>query len=350
MRMRKNLLLFFFSVMACVAGAQTTRTYTDKLVVTIDGVSSEPMDATIVLEDLGDGTCNVSLQNFALVSGEDAIPVGNINVKGMALTDAGAYKAIAADQVIQITPGEPADAGWIGPMLGDVPIKLTGKLTDEKLYCTIDIDMSETLGQVIAVVFGSDLEGGDTPVSGKVYTDKLVVTIDGVSSEPMDATIVLEDLGDGTCNVSLQNFALVSGEDAIPVGNINVKGMALTDAGAYKAIAADQVIQITPGEPADAGWIGPMLGDVPIKLTGKLTDEKLYCTIDIDMSETLGQVIAVVFGSDMTTGIRPVAQTAGRVDVYTLNGVCVRRGVAEASALNGLQRGVYVVNGKKIIK
>lgn len=185
----------------------------------------------------------------------------------------------------------------------------------------------------------------------RTYTDKLVVTIDGESTEPMDATILLEETVDGTYNLSLQNFYLVSGDDALPVGNINVTGLTTTGEGSYKTIAADQVIQITPGEPEDAGWVGPMLGDVPIKLAGKLTDEKLYCAIDIDMSESLGQVIAVVFGSDMLVdGIRPVPQTNGAVDVYTLKGVCVRRGVAEASALKGLRRGVYVVNGKKVIK
>ncbi len=343
----------FCCMAAALAGAQTTRTYTDKLVVTVDGESSDPMDATILLEDLGDGTCNLSLKNFTLVSGEDAISVGNINVTNLTVTEGDSYKNLVCGQIIQVVPGEPEDEGWIGPMLGDVPIRLTGKLTDEKLYCTIDIDMSETLGQLIGVVFGTDMEeGGGTPSTGKIYTDKLVVTVDGTSSDPMDATILLEDLGDGTCNVSLKNFALVSGEDAIPVGNIDIKGLTVTDGGSYKSLACEQIIQIQPGEPEDEGWIGPMLGDVPIRLTGKFTDDKFYCTIDIDMSETLGQVIGVKFGSDIIVdGIcRVVTAATGRVDVYTLNGVCVRRGVSAASALDGLQRGVYVVNGKKIIK
>lgn len=186
----------------------------------------------------------------------------------------------------------------------------------------------------------------------RTYTDKLVVTVDGESSDPMDATILLEDLGDGTCNLSLKNFTLVSGEDAISVGNINVTNLTVTEGDSYKNLVCEQIIQVVPGEPEDEGWIGPMLGDVPIRLTGKFTDDKFYCTIDIDMSETLGQVIGVKFGSDIIVdGIcRVVTAATGRVDVYTLNGVCVRRGVSAASALDGLQRGVYVVNGKKIIK
>lgn len=37
--MKRNLLLMFCCMAAALAGAQTTRTYTDKLVVTVDGES-----------------------------------------------------------------------------------------------------------------------------------------------------------------------------------------------------------------------------------------------------------------------------------------------------------------------
>lgn len=38
------------------------------------------------------------------------------------------------------------------------------------------------------------------------------------------------------------------------------------------------------------------------------------------------------------------------VNVYSMNGVCVKAGVKASEALNGLQRGAYIVNGKKVIK
>ena len=38
------------------------------------------------------------------------------------------------------------------------------------------------------------------------------------------------------------------------------------------------------------------------------------------------------------------------VDVYALSGVCVRSQVKKSKALNGLQKGIYIINGKKIIK
>lgn len=39
-----------------------------------------------------------------------------------------------------------------------------------------------------------------------------------------------------------------------------------------------------------------------------------------------------------------------RVDVYTLSGVCVRKNVPAASALDGLDRGIYIVGGQKVSK
>ena len=55
---------------------------------------------------------------------------------------------------------------------------------------------------------------------------------------------------------------------------------------------------------------------------------------------------------DGTTGIEGVSgETADQlVDVYTLSGVKVKGGVKASEALDGLQRGIYIVNGKKIIK
>ena len=53
-----------------------------------------------------------------------------------------------------------------------------------------------------------------------------------------------------------------------------------------------------------------------------------------------------------STGISPVKPSAAdsRVDVYTISGVMVRKGVASSVALKDLPNGVYVVNGKKMVK
>lgn len=50
------------------------------------------------------------------------------------------------------------------------------------------------------------------------------------------------------------------------------------------------------------------------------------------------------------TGILNLENPNAKVDVYTVSGVCVRKNVPAASALNGLSRGVYIVGGQKVVK
>lgn len=59
--------------------------------------------------------------------------------------------------------------------------------------------------------------------------------------------------------------------------------------------------------------------------------------------------LALDFG---TTGITDTALAAEdvRVDVYTISGVLVRSEVKASEALDGLSKGIYIVNGKKILK
>ena len=50
------------------------------------------------------------------------------------------------------------------------------------------------------------------------------------------------------------------------------------------------------------------------------------------------------------TGIVNLENPNAKVDVYTISGVCVRKNVPAASALNGLSHGVYIVGGQKVVK
>lgn len=187
----------------------------------------------------------------------------------------------------------------------------------------------------------------------KTYTDDLVVTINDQSSPAQEADIQVEFLENNKCNLSLKNFCLGAGEDIIYVGNIVLNDIELTEADGYKTFEVEQVINITPGDLPDVNgsdWIGPFLQDVPIKMTGKINDEKLYCLIDIDMMSSLKQIIKVTFGSDITTSINHISAENGKVNVYSINGVCVAKNINAAHALDNLKKGIYIVNGQKVIK
>lgn len=179
------------------------------------------------------------------------------------------------------------------------------------------------------------------------YNEKLVVTINEVSTDSIPAAITVVDNGDGTCDFSLKNFMLV-GEDApMPIGNVDLKGVKMETIDGISTISTNQSIIIQPGDDPnynESQWLGPMLEEVPIVLTGKLTATALYANIDIDMTESLEQVINVVVGQEknVTSGINGVKVTpsTNATAIYTLGGVRV----------NKATKGVYVINGKKVIK
>ena len=189
-----------------------------------------------------------------------------------------------------------------------------------------------------------------TPLAAQNYNEKLIVTINGESTDSIPAAITVVEREDGLIDFTLTNFMLVTGEDAMPIGNIKLSGIEVTAHDSYKEIKTSQNIVIEPGDipnvPAES-WLGQYLGEVPIALEGILTDTRLYATIDIDMMASLGQVIQVVVGNATNTSISQTVTTrpTQAQGVYTLQGIRVADQLSDA-----LPKGLYIVNGKKILK
>lgn len=332
--MKKFLLTIAVALTAMFATAQT-KTYTDELNVTINGTSSAPQQTTINVEAEANGTYTLSLLNFVMANGEDKIPVGNIVVPAIAVTESNGIKNFTTKQTVPLTEGDPEIASfWLASMLQEITVDIKGKMTDGSLYCTIDIDLTEAMGQVVAVTFGKDIK------ATRNYTDALVVTINGNSSTPQQTKINVDEKTDGTYTLSLNNFMLVDTESTIPVGNIVIHNIAADEADGVKNFAVNQKINIVEGDVEAPFWMGPQLGEVPVDMTGKMTEYKLYCDINIDMSTLLGQVIYVKFGNEDVTGIEQIAGEKGEKVVFDLTGRRVEAITAP---------GIYIVNGKKVI-
>ncbi len=292
------------------------KVYTEPLVVTINGESTEPQDASVTVMTNSDGTINFVLQNFCLAMGDNSLPVGNIRIDNLPVTKGeDGLKHISYDGPLTIQPGNMEGVGeseWLGPMLGEIPLKLEGKMSGRKLFVTIDIDMQAILGQIIYVQLGTD----DFPtITSKVYTDKIIVSIDEETSDPQEASVLVEDNGDGTVNFELENFILGEAPFALPIGNIRVEDLtAVEGEDGMRHISYAGPITIQPGNVEGVEeWYGPMLGQIPISLTGKMDDEKLIVSIDINF---MSQIVTVQFGGDLPpVGVTGDANGDGVVDV-----------------------------------
>ena len=161
------------------------------------------------------------------------------------------------------------------------------------------------------------------------YSGKLTVNVNGeVVAEQSDVNITVINNEDGSANLSLNNFVMGSIEDGIGVGNIKLENVPSAKACGFTAIAINKDILITDGDlEAIPYWLGPDLGEVPIRLNALFNDSELRVHIDIDMSQTdLGQVIEVDFetpGVDKpaSSGIRGDLDGDGKVDVSDVNHV-----------------------------
>lgn len=266
----------------------STETFTDKLVVSINGESSDPQDATVEVGHLKNGNINFTLNNFEL-SGVGA--VGNISIENIK------YNAQEGTFLYEGTVfiGKGTKAGvesWLGPSLGIIPLKMHGQIYEAAgtryLLVTIDIDMQEGLGQTIHVTYGA------IPVSSETFTDDLVVSINGISTTKPNTVVTVGHLRNGNINFTLNDFTL---EGVGGVGNISLDNLELDEQGKFSYIG---VARIGKGSDSNVQWLGPSLGDIPLEMNGQIYTyngtKYLIVVIDIDMQEDLGQTIHVTFG------------------------------------------------------
>ena len=172
----------------------------------------------------------------------------------------------------------------------------------------------------------------------KTYTDNLLVKINGNDANPQVATISVEQ-NNGTYTLSLNNFILTMGDEVMPVGNIVVDNITVTEENGIKSFNTTQSIMITPGndENVDAEDWMEFEEEVTITLTGKMDAAKLYCNINIE----IGFPVNVVFGkADAVTNIENAVAEKGANVIYDLTG----------RKVNSIETaGIYIVNGKKVL-
>ena len=128
------------------------------------------------------------------------------------------------------------------------------------------------------------------------YKGNLTVSVNGEGSTQPATISIVENAG--KYNLSILNFMLGEGESVLPVGNIVIENVTGAVAGNLTTLYVNKNITIQKGNAAgiaDDAWLGPMLGEVPVKMSSSFnTNGFLGVNIDINMV-TLGQVINVTF-------------------------------------------------------
>lgn len=165
--------------------AQATE-YTDQLEVVINNQLASLSTDQISVSKNEDGTYTLTLKNFILGSGEEAMHVGTINIPSVSATEFSTTNVrLAFADAITIAAGDKADiATWLGPVLGNVPVDLVGFIYGDKFYANININMTG-LSQVISVNFGTAPNASDMgyQMPGRDFENWTKVS-DKLGSEP----------------------------------------------------------------------------------------------------------------------------------------------------------------------
>lgn len=133
-------------------------------------------------------------------------------------------------------------------------------------------------------------------VSAADYTDRIMVNVDGNVME-QTATISLTQTKDDSYTFTLKNFALIAETDTMYIGTIELNGVEGKTTGKTTTLYTSQSTKIKEGDIKGVElWMGTILPEVPIVMTAKETGGKLYAAINIDMTNSIGQKIQVVFG------------------------------------------------------
>lgn len=162
------------ALLLCSVAAWATD-YAGQLNVTVNGTLTQMPTNITMVED--GGKYNFSLKNFKLVSGEQVIGVGNIELNGLEAVEAYGIKTITVEQDIMITEGnDPEIDQWIGPVISPIPLKLTARFNNQVLSVDIDINMV-TLNQIIKVNFVGNTKPGDVNSDGAVNVSDVTTLV-----------------------------------------------------------------------------------------------------------------------------------------------------------------------------
>lgn len=329
--------------------------YTNSLLVNAFGNYAEPTENTIDLIQEVDGSYSFALKNFVF----SGLQMGDIKIVDLDRKENGETVTYSAENQMVFIQG----------LDSEVPVTLEANQKGESL--TADILITLAPEAVVKVTFLPLLEiTGEDQVSASADRYNVVMSRDFVEGWN---TICLPYATTATAlnAQSVQQFASVdeNGLNFTEVESLEANQPYLVYFDQPVTTSVYQVAEITSTTPVsvtkgDYTFVGSY--DAVMSMSGKygiatiddvqkiilgganstLKATRAYFT---KQGEQPAQVRINLYGEggNGTTGIGQVDNGAAQTyDVYTLQGVQVLKG---ATSLNGLQKGIYIVNGKKVV-
>lgn len=329
--------------------------YTNSLLVNAFGNYAEPTENTIDLIQEVDGSYSFALKNFVF----SGLPMGDIKIVDLDRKENGETVTYSAENQMVFIQG----------LDSEVPVTLEANQKGESL--TADILITLAPEAVVKVTFLPLLDiTGEDQVSASADRYNVVMSRDFVEGWN---TICLPYATTATAlnAQSVQQFASVdeNGLNFTEVESLEANQPYLVYFDQPVTTSVYQVAEITSTTPVsvtkgDYTFVGSY--DAVMSMSGKygiatiddvqkiilgganstLKATRAYFT---KQGEQPAQVRINLYGEggNGTTGIGQVDNGAAQTyDVYTLQGVQVLKG---ATSLNGLQKGIYIVNGKKVV-
>ena len=291
---------------------------------------------------IGSGIESIGPQAFADYKKLTNVYCYAINVP---ITDTDAFKSSSIEDATLYVPAESVDA-----YKDAEPWKNFGTIKE------IKVKLSKTKAVI---------EKGKTlTLKAKVYPTTEDQTVTWKSSDKKVATVTkagkVKGVGAGTATITCTSKA--TGAKAtckVTVGYVKLNYNELTiekgqivklKSKVYPSTVKDQSVTWESSDPtivkvASTGKIkGLKVGKATITCTSNATGQKATCKVTVVKASSAPSLD----GSDEeVTGIEEKATLAEEFDVYDLNG---RKVLNKVTSLDGLSAGVYIVNGKKVLR
>lgn len=328
-----------FNTSAPEPAVVSSKTYTEDLYVTLGTSTSDKQVANVTVETLENGNINFVLKNFVL----DGMPVGNIAVKNIEVAKDNSFSFKGG---IQIAEGDdPTVEMWLGPGIteecgGSVPLDMNGQfIGEDHVVVYISIDIAQFVGYPVDVHLGyarSAMAVNATAQYGTFCAPYAVTIPSGVQAYTVSSvTNSMLDLTEVTGTIPANTPVVLyaeSGLEAFESFGVAEEGTSTAGllTGVYESTQAPVGSYVLQNLSGKVGFYQVTAGNQPT-----VGANRCYLTV-------ASGIKAFYFDEDDATSIQTIEngqQTADGV-IYNVAG----------QRLNKMQRGINIINGKKILK